>query len=248
MRLTQMKTQGTGRRVQGFLDAQAAIVGTAVPPSVRAQLDAAVAQLTTYSVEQETTDGSAQSHTALQEEYRKDLYVRFVRPIARITKRVLVSISADERMALVMTADDTRLPSVVTKVTALADAAEKYQPVFVDNGMPSDFIAQVRAAIAQLTTSIDTRDRHVARRGGATAALAAADRNFKELLAQIDSVLLPVLRGNPAVLAEWTAAKHIPRVATTPLPNGSITMPDASSSVAPVTPVTPLPTPANPAA
>ena len=240
MRITFRKTQGTGRRVQGFLDANAAIVGLAVPPSVRAELDDSVGQLTTYSVEQETTDGSAQSHTAIQEEYRKDLFVRFVRPIARITKRVLVSISADQRNALVMTADETRLPSVVTKVTALADAAEQYQQVFVSNGMPSDFIAQLRAAIVQLTTSIDTRDRHLGRRSGATAALAAADRNFKQLLAQIDSVLLPVLRGNPSLLAEWTAVKHIPRVPVTPLPTGSLTVPDTSSAV------TPVPTSANP--
>ena len=250
MRLTQLKTQATARRVLGFLDAHAAIIGTAVPPELRTEIDDVVNQLTTNSVTQETAAGSAKSQTAIQDEYRRDLYVRFVRPIARITKRVLAAISADDRTALVLTADDTRHPSVVTKVTALANAAEKYQAVFVRNGMAADFVAQLRAAIAQLTSSIDTRDRQVGQRKGATTALVAADKTFKTLLGQLDSVLNPVLRKNPGVLGDWTATKHIVQITPMPLPTGSvvqtITQPSVTPAgpaapVTPVTPVTPVP-------
>jgi hypothetical protein len=254
MRLTQLKTQATGRRVLGFLDAHAAIIGTAVPPELRTEIDDAVNQLTTNSVTQETSGGSAKSQTGIQDQYRRDLYVKFVRPIARITKRVLSAISVDDRTALVLKADDTRQPSVVTKVTALANAAEKYQAVFVRNGMAADFVAQLRAAIAQLTSSIDTRDRQVGQRKGATAALVAADKSFKTLLRQLDSVLHPVLRANPGVLADWTATKHIVQITTMPAPTGGVVLPITQPSVTPagpvtpVTPVTPVITPAKPAA
>lgn len=219
---TARKAANTGRRIQGFLTAEAVFVGTAVTPEVRAELDGLVSQLEGYAVQQEESDGAATAHTALQEEYRKDAYIRFVRPIARIAKRSLPQ--APEISSLVLMADDTRAPDVVTKLTKLANAAEVHQQTFISKGLPSDFVAQLRALIAQITATVDVRDRHLGTRAAATTGLKVAQRELKSLIEQLDSVLLPVLRANPTVLADWISSKHIPKLPVTPLPTGGLNL------------------------
>jgi hypothetical protein len=228
MRGTARKAAATGRRIQGFLKAEAGVVGTAASPEVQAELDGLVSQLETYAVQQDEADGSATAHTALQEEYRKDAYVRFVRPIARISKRYLSL--APEITALVVTADDTRSPDVVTKLTKLANAAEVHHQTLVAKGMPSDFVAQLRTAIAQFTTTMDVRDRYIGTRAAATTGLNVAQRELRGLIEQLDSLLLPVLRGNQAVLADWISTKHIPKLTVNPLPTGGVMMDDTSAN------------------
>ncbi len=54
MKLTQLNTLEVGRRVQGFLDAHAAAIGSTILTSLRAKLDLAVQQLAGCQVEQAT--------------------------------------------------------------------------------------------------------------------------------------------------------------------------------------------------
>jgi hypothetical protein len=224
MKNTQVKTQVVGTRVQGFLDAHADAVAGVVRPAVRARLDQLVKQMGDYALEQKATTSGALTATATQPQLRKEFYELFIKRIAIITKHVIGQVP--EYDALVLKFDDTKEPSFVATANMLADAAEKYQDVLVANGLPSDFVAQMRALIGQLTTTTATRDRHVGRRVGATAALTAADRAFRELIAQLDSLLVPVLKNNPAVLADWKASSRIPQLPVNPLPTGDLVMPE----------------------
>jgi hypothetical protein len=220
MKKTHVKAQTVGYRVQGFLDAHADVVAGVVRPEVRAELDRLVQQLDGYAVEQTTTTSGALTATAAQSQLRRQFYELFIKRIARITKRVIGRVP--EFDAMVLKADVTEEPSFLATANALADAVQKYEAVFVANGMASDFVAQMHAAIGQLMTTTATRDRQVGRRVGSTAGLAAADKAFRELLGQLDALLVPALKNNPAVLADWKAVSRIPQPPVTPLPTGSV--------------------------
>jgi hypothetical protein len=229
MKNTQVKTQIVATRVQGFLDAHADVVAGVVRPEIRAQLDQLATQLADYALEQGTTTSAALTATATQPQLRRQFYELFIKPIRIITKRVVGRVPEYDAMVLKLAV--TKEPTFVTTANVLADAAQKYEPVLVANGLPSDFVAQMRALIGQLTTTTATRDRHVGRRVGSTAALTAADRAFRELLAQLDSLLVPLLAKNPAVLADWKASSRIPQLPVTPLPTGGVVLPTSPEPV-----------------
>jgi hypothetical protein len=245
MRNTAQKATNTGRRIQGFLTAQAPIVGTVATPDVQAELDVLVSRLEAFAAQQDVSDGTASAHTSLLDEYRRDAYVRFVRPIARISKRFLSQ--SPEITALVLSADDTRRPDIVTKLTNLANAAEVHQQTLIAKGMPSDFVVTLRAAIVQMTAAMDTRDRYLGTRAAAIAGLKTAQKELKSLIEHLDSLLMPILRGNPAVLADWISSKHIPKLPVNPLPTGNLILPDSNTNTETATdspavlPATPTP-------
>jgi hypothetical protein len=225
---THVKTQTVGYRVQGFMDAHADVVAGIVRPEVRAELDRLVQQLDGYAVEQKTTTSGALTATATKSELRKDFYEGFIKPIARITKRVIGRVPDFD--AMVLKAEVSDEPSFLATANALADAVQKYEAVFVTNGMASDFVAQIRASIGQMTTTTATRDRQVGRRVGSTAGLVAADKAFRELLAQLDALLVPALKRNPAVLADWKAVSRIPQLPVNPVPTGGVVLPTTSTA------------------
>src|SRR5579864_4939731 len=91
MQATDVRALDAGRRVQVFLDAQAATVGKVVAPSLRAKLDDSVTQLAGFQDEQGTADGAAKGETANQAALRDDLFQKFMVPIARTAKIALKS-------------------------------------------------------------------------------------------------------------------------------------------------------------
>jgi hypothetical protein len=76
------------RRIQGFLDAQTAL-GSIIPASLRARLDAEVTQLAGFQAEQSATTGTARAEAANRSEMRKTFSTQFFVPIGRIAKRSL---------------------------------------------------------------------------------------------------------------------------------------------------------------
>jgi hypothetical protein len=66
MKITGVRTFDAGRRVQGFVDTNAALIGTGVPPSLRAKVDAAVSQLAQYQLDQEAAKAAAKGETVNQ--------------------------------------------------------------------------------------------------------------------------------------------------------------------------------------
>jgi hypothetical protein len=137
MRSTQGKAGDAGRRVAGLLDSQAAIIGTAVPASLRAKLDAAVTQLTQARQDQDSATAAAASETTAQAVLRADLYQRLGGPISQAARMALRD--APDFSALVITSASQRSADFLTKVNSQIAVAAEYQPVFLDHGVPTDF-------------------------------------------------------------------------------------------------------------
>lgn len=87
--------------------------------------------------------------------------------------------------------------------------AATYESVLVEHGLASDFLAQLRSAMAALKASIDGR-------GAANAARASATKQVKvnvglvhQYVKLMDAQLTKTLKTNPAKLAEWKTAKRV---------------------------------------
>jgi hypothetical protein len=259
MKSTHFPVLDTGRRVQGFLDAQAAALGAAVPATLRAQLDDGVAQGTAFQLEQGASTSAAKGETSKQQLIRDDLYARFLHPVEGVAKKKLKGVaSVTEFASLVISSAFRHGNKLLSKATELADAAVKYEKIFVDNGLPADFIAQLKAGLADITASEAARGRQVSRRTAATAGLVAADKAIRATVDSLNRALRPALKKNPPLLADWMASKQIRKLVVTPLPTGSpgapaspATQPPSAGPATPATPAsptTPAPVPATPKA
>jgi hypothetical protein len=247
MKTTQGNTLDTGRRVQGFLDTQAAIIGTAISASLRAKLDAAVSQLAASQLEQDASTAAALGETTTQLMLRTNLFDTFVEPIGRAARIELRNVP--EFPALVVLKATVERTEFVTKVSSQIEAAAKYPQTFLDHGLPTDFVAQVQAALAQVSASADARARSLSRRSAATEGNKTAAKAVRDAIGLLAGPLSPVLKKNPSLAADWIASKRIRQTPVTPLPTGSVVVPSTTPATeAPTSPATPPADASKPAA
>src|SRR5258708_21942979 len=220
------------RRVQGFLDRQAAVLGTLIPASLRARLDNAATQVASFQVEQAATTGTARGETASLAALRKEFYTKFMRPIASNAKASLRDVG--EYPTLTVSSSKLRKGDFQGAAQALADAATKYEKTLLEHGMLPDFLTQMRAAIAQLTAANDARDRNVSRRQAATEGIKNTSKLARGVLVNLDSIIAPAFRHDTSLLAEWKASKRV--TTQTPLPPQPTGLAPASTTT-PVAPV-----------
>ena len=231
MLATQVRTLDAARRVQVFLDTEAAAIGKAVPPTLRAMLDDAVTQLTAFQFQQGTAEGTAMGETANQVVLRDDLYTRFMAPVATTAKIELRN--TPEFPNLVVPAVARRKIDFLATANKFADAAAKHEALLVQHGMPTDFLTQLHAAIAQAAASADARDRSLGLKKAATDGCVTAAKAIRDRIGQLDRTLTGAFPKKTPLLADFRATRRIRVVPVTPLPTGS-------------TVVTPAPQPTTP--
>jgi hypothetical protein len=232
MKTTQVRTLDAGRRVQGFLDANAATIAIAMSASLRAKFDAAVTQLDQLRLDQETSKAAAAGETVNQATLRSDLFQQLVDRIGEVAKLNLKS--STDFPALVVTAAAEKRTEFVTKVNSQADAATKYEQLFIDHGLPADFLAQIKAGVAQVMASAANREAQQTKQSAATGGLITADKAVRSLIKVVSGALAKVVKGNSTLSAGWVAAKRIRQVPVTPLPTGgTVITPTAPASSSP---------------
>lgn len=254
MQLSHSNTLDALRRVQGFLDAQAAALGILVPLLLRTRLDAAVTQLAAFELQQSTAAGTAKGETGNQAVIRKDIRKRFMEPIARIAKASLREVG--EYPTMVVSSSTLRNGDFLGAVQTLADSAAKNEKALLDHGMPTDFLVQLRAAITQLTASKAAQGQNVAQRQTATKGIKDTNKVGHDVLALLNSIIAPALKHNTPLLAGWKAAKKVVATLTSlpPQPTGlapastPTAAPTGATTPAPATAVTPAPQAAKAAA
>ena len=247
MLIRQNMVLDTLRRVQLFLDRNDGVLGVINKSGARKTLDAIVAQLSTHAVNQDAGRVNSKGETAKQRAVRLALRSH-MRPVAAFAKAKLRDVPEFKALTL----PDSRMNAnrLVAAAGAMADAATPHAQVFVDSGLPADFVPQLIKAADDVSGSIDTRAESRGRRVGATAGLSAEDKKGRNALAILDTLVVPMLGTNDQLLAEWRSLKRVDhkpgRVIgqTTPAPTP---VPTPVTPVHPVTPVTPVtPTPVTP--
>jgi hypothetical protein len=91
----------------------------------------------------------------------------------------------------------------------MADAASKYSDTFIKNGLPDDFVAQLRTAADAVTTAITGRQTHVAATAGATSGLTQQESRVRRLLKLINALVVPKLGTDAVLLSQWQVARAI---------------------------------------
>jgi hypothetical protein len=135
---------------------------------------------------------------------------------------------------------DLKGPPLTTTARDMANAAEKYTDMFVQEGLPSDFVTQLRTAADLLDQSVDARGKGQGQRAGATKGLMAETKRARAIIQLLDSLVRPKLGTSDDLLREWQVVSHIRR---TPSPQSATatdgTTPAAASTATPTSTATP---------
>ena len=230
MKATQKRELQSFRRVEAWLVAHpellpstttvgagatsASTPGSAVPAASAAlatqleSLRGVVSRVTTYAAEQDaqqklsTRDGT----NALQ--LRDELRQHHMRPITQAAQALRKTVPGIGG-ALRMPKSHADSEALVSAANAMAQNAAIYQDVLIEHGMPADFIDQLNAAAAAVKQGVDQRGAARARRVGATKGVRTELQLGHSTVGLIGAALSRLLRGQPALLAEWENAKRV---------------------------------------
>jgi hypothetical protein len=218
----------TAHNVQAFLDENATVIGPIVA-SARRNFDDAVAQLTAFAVKQETSRSEGQGATARLRAVRallRNHHMSAVRQVARIA----LSDSPD-LVSLTVPTRNLSDPRLVAAAYGMAEAAEPHASVFVENGMPVDFIAQLRSAADDVRQLGVNRDQKQADVSSATASLRARESRVRKLLKLLNALIVPRLGTDAGLLTKWRkvrAIEHQRSVVPVPATVGNAGSPEGS--------------------
>jgi hypothetical protein len=227
MQHTQLKTLDTGRRVQGFLDDQASLIGDLVRTKLRQELDDAVAKFAAFQLEQGTAHRAASIQTVLLTASRRnlyELYLRRIRAIAQLKVR-----EVPELQTFVVPVGQLRNGEFLERAEAAAVSAATFEQLLIDGGMPGTFLPEMNGAIAELRDMVSQRNNHLVRRSAATAGIDQVGRAIRDIVKVLDTILSPALKSDSSALAGWKAARRFHQTAVTPLPGGAVA-PDQGES------------------
>lgn len=196
------------RRVQDFLDAHPIGGNPSSAARHRVALDEAVRRIEENAVGQYAARSEGSSDSRRGERLRQAMRAEQLKPIVRVARAL-----AAEHPEL---ATLTKLPpvqadtvSLLAAAGAIADAAAPHEALLVENGLPADFLAQLRAAIAELRDGMDDRGNSVRRRAGATAAIDEALDRGRRAIQLIGTMVERAAKTDPQLMAEWRSASRV---------------------------------------
>jgi len=215
MRAEQIRKFDMLRRVQQFLDAYTAKLGAVNATVARKELDQLVEEMGVNETAQATSTLNAKSQTAVQVVLRRDLVNHHMRPVATIAAAHLRDVPGFK--ALQLPRKGVKAAVLIQDATAMAEAAQAYQPVFVENGRPANFADALVAAAAAVRASIDERAKSISSKAGARVGLKATGSRAHLVVRLIDAQVQSALADDPKTLAGWKSAKRIGRGKVVPI-------------------------------
>jgi hypothetical protein len=201
------------RRVQGWFAANPQFVakdGPASTPALAAQLDALngiVQRVTDYAAQQETQLAQSLLISKDERDRRQELWTHHMASIVKVARALRGTVPGIGVLA--MPKGNIQSAALITAATVLARKTETYKEVLVENGLPSDFIEQLEAAVLALKGSLDARGLARAARSSATQGVGNELALGRRVVMIMDATLTRVLRLQPAKFAEW---EHVKRV------------------------------------
>lgn len=195
------------RRVEEFLAAHNLEEGSATLGKQAAELKDVVEQLSRQSLDQEAGFRLTKAQTKHQRELRQQLWERHMLPIALVAREVFGIEGLDRALKLPPVSSPNE--RVVSAAGAMAEAAARQEPVFIEHGLAPDFAAQLRSAAAELATVMGTRDGNQRRQVEATAAVRVLVRRGRRALRLLNAVVRPRLAHDQGLLAAWDTVRSV---------------------------------------
>lgn len=106
-------------------------------------------------------------------------------------------------------ADSLSSETLLHAAEAVRTAASVYKDVFVEHGLPIDFLDRLETAGAALKESVDARGVARSRVAGATKTLASELALGRQILTILDAALSHTLRSDASLLTSWRQAKRV---------------------------------------
>ena len=208
MRGRQNRTLESLRRAHSWLAQHGAILTD--KPALQRQvqlLGDAVDSIEQTAANQELHRVSGLERSTSLSVLRRELRQAHMKPIVELARAVAPNapeFAADVRLP----AESVTSERLLVSAEAMARAVERKKELFVDRGLPADFVEQLRRSAAALRQTIDARGTSRATRVGATASLETLIADGMRTMQVLDAVLKRELRGTPEV-REWASAKRI---------------------------------------
>jgi hypothetical protein len=227
------------QRIQVFMGANAAALGTVSKSTSATDLDTAVTALVQYVAQQALAEKLAISSKLVKDAARDDLRVNHMQPIAAIAKKKL-STTADIQ-ALSLPHKNTADIVLIGEGTAMANAAALYTQVFLDQQLPADFIAQLQAAVQAVRNAVDAQSKASLAVNDATKSVKAQLTVTSTDVKVLNGLVVKQLKPNPGLKESWKNAKRVHVVAVQPTPTPAPAPTPVATPTPVVTPVTPAP-------
>jgi hypothetical protein len=208
MNAHQQRVLQSFRRVHAWLVANAHYTESA--PALGKQREALhdiVQRLTDNATMQSTQQAQTLLVSQDEIEKRREVLSYQMAPIAQVARALRGTVPGIG--VLSMPRWNSPTPSVVTAAMAMARKAEIYEDVLIENGLPTDFIAQLEASAAALKDSFDARGMARGARASATRGVAVDLALGRRVVALIDAVLARPRNLEPAKMAEWEQLKRV---------------------------------------
>jgi hypothetical protein len=199
-------TLNTLTRVQRFLDQNGPTLGDINASGYRKILDDVVDKLSGHAANQTTTKRTAAAEAAKERVLRNALKLNHMRPIATVANAQLRQVP--DFAALKMPPKNATSRTLISWAAAMKAAAGEYTDAFVGAGLTADFLDQLRSAADALGNSLTNRTSNGAAQRGATIGLDAEATRGRQAVKVLDSLVEPLIKGNLALLGQWTAAKR----------------------------------------
>jgi hypothetical protein len=206
----QERTYNSARRIQAFLDANDAVLGTINKSGMRAELDAVVAALGQSGTQQAAGRVNSIGETARQRTLRSALRLNYMQPIASVARAKLRTVPNFQ--AMTMPDPSIRVIGLLAHATGMAEAAAPYAEVFVAAGLPQDFLSKLTAAADAVKASIDARAAARGQRTGATGTLKALVNRARLAIRALNALAVPILTSDvlhTGLLAEWKRTRRV---------------------------------------
>ncbi len=207
MQSKQKQVMESFQRVQDFLGAHPAPAGSSYGPP-KEMLDEVVAKLSGHNAEQVAGRRLSRASTQRQKSLRRALREQHLSPIAAIAKATLSDAPGIEK-ALNLPPANISTARLIAEAQGIRVAIVQYEPVFVRNGRPADFLAQLDARIEELRQSRLGGAREVGRFVGAKQGIGKEIRRGRDAVRMLDAIVRSAFFGSPDVLGKWRIAMRV---------------------------------------
>jgi hypothetical protein len=210
MRKQDMQFLAALRTAQQFLDAKAAALGPINTTGARKAFDASIETISRLAETQERhrilVTGQRTDEQRLAKQFRR----KYLRPVAEIARQKLPD-EVDLLSHMKVPRHTSNSTALAARGNAMADAVAPFVQAFLDVGLPTDFVAQLRTAAGQLTTAVSTKGTLRAGRRGATDGIGKAVSTARKALRVVDAMVKAQLKSEEPLVTEWRDAVRVIR-------------------------------------
>ena len=210
MQLRQAHMLNSLRSAEDFVDTNRDTLGGVVNSSIRTTLRASISELSGHASEQTGNTLEARGSTQKHRADRAILLHDCMAPIASIARVELAS--TPEIEPLRMPKARTNVEQLLAAANGMAKAAAKHSPVFIDAGLPTDFLTTLQSSAQTLLESHQARKASIGLAAGATQSLGLKLAQGRRVVQALDKLVRKELKDNPTLLASWNQVKRVQKV------------------------------------